>query len=129
MGRSLLMLRMASLGSMEDLLAAVSAGYLKNSDGSPSASSSSVPPEQLTKWKNTETRMYGEVARFCAERLQHWETTVGALVATLDHSTYAGGIAAKQYETDRRLLLRCGQFMLTRAAALADTDTLSPISV
>merc|ERR1712217_490320 len=54
--RALMMLRMASLGSMEDLLAAVNAGYLKTSDGSATVSSPTVPVEQLTKWRNSEKR-------------------------------------------------------------------------
>merc|ERR1712046_510131 len=93
-------------------------GYLKESASSSSGVDSEVTPEQLKLWRERESKMYREIASFCAMQRARWEETVGVLVADVDSSTFAGSIAAAQFNTDRRLLLRCEEVMEARAAAL-----------
>merc|ERR1712113_422996 len=94
-------------------------GYLKDGPSDFNATSAGLPLEKFKAWKARESAMYSNVADFCNERRCHWEKTIGPAVAKLDKSTLAGRTAVTQYETDRRLLLRCAQFMSSRAEVLA----------
>mmetsp|Transcript_141521 Transcript_141521/g.439929 ORF Transcript_141521/g.439929 Transcript_141521/m.439929 type:complete len:147 (+) Transcript_141521:77-517(+) len=117
----LLMLRMAALGSAEELVAAAKAGYFGD-DGAPAA-----PKEKLEVWNRAQAQMYASIGSFCVRRRRWLEETVGPTVKELDRSRLAGHAIAAQYETDRRLLTKCEEAMLARAAALvASAGTARP---
>merc|ERR1712061_550446 len=105
------------------------AGYLKEELNSSLSNEIVASPEQIKTWRVSESKMYREIARFCAERIKQWDKTLAPLMSALDASTYAASIAKVQYETDRRLLLRCSEFMEARAALLAPKEEVKRPSV
>lgn len=105
------LLRMASLNSREELLAAAQAGYF--GDGA-----SAIPPERRRRWDELQGRMYFTVSKICIQKLQELEETVGPALKGLDETRLAGRVALRQYETDKRLLDKCRKVMLGKAEAL-----------
>jgi len=107
--KALMLLRMGSLGSREQLLEAVEVGYFTDRAG---------PEESVRTWDQRQGHMYEDIAGFCAKRRLELEKAVGPAVQELDTDKFAGRALVTQYETDRRLLSKCEQLMRSRAAVL-----------
>lgn len=109
--QALLFLRLASLGT-QDFKTARETGLFE------------APPHVQVNDENLRAKLascYDDVRAFCKQRRQHWEAAVGRVVERDGRGSVAGSVLrvlCDQYETDRRLLLRCEETMQRWAACL-----------
>lgn len=113
---ALVVLRMASMGGVQEVIEAAQAGYFKDPP------SPAPTPEKQKKWDEAHRSLYLDVARFCAERRAHWEEKIGSVIdrdITLD--TMVSDVIKKQYDTELRLLRKCEEALLAKALVIQNS--------
>jgi len=116
--QAILILRMSAMGGLQEVIEAVEDGYFKDVP--------TAPHEKKRRWDSSQRTVYLDLARFCAERRQHWEENIGPIVKRdITATTFAGEAIVNQYDTELRLLRRCEEEMLRRAALMAPAEGVS----
>jgi len=104
---ALMLIRMAALGSLQDLDKAVASGFLQ---GIRTA-------EKCKVWLERQRKAYLEISALCRKERLQWEEKFSKRIASLGTNSLASSTAAIQYQTDKRLLFRCETKMRDLASA------------
>jgi hypothetical protein len=101
---ALLMLRMATMGDVQEVIEAVEAGYFKEP--------CTAATEVRKRWDGKQIVLFNQLARFCAEKKKDWQDKIKPEMQSIEADSFAGQIIVTQYDTEMRLLQRCEDAML-----------------
>jgi len=125
----LMVLRMSSMWSPEDFVAALRSGYFEGD------AALKPPPAGLEdkwqRWRKAEAGTLNQVAGTAERMAKAWACKVGPAVLNVKEQKSISETATAliaQFETDKSLLLRCVKVMKERSAALSTDHGTSALS-